>query len=76
LDRLSFIRHSRQLGFSLEEIRGLLDLSDTPNRSCAQDDAIAQRQLREVEARLVRLEALRLELQRMIGAFSVDRVAD
>ena len=59
LDRLSFIRHSRQLGFSLEAIRELLDLSDTPDRSCADVDAIAQKQLRQVGARLVRLEALR-----------------
>ena len=53
-----------------------MDLSDTPDRSCAQVDAIAQRQLRDVEARLVRLEALRVELLRMIGACNADRVAD
>ncbi|SFA68722.1 Cu(I)-responsive transcriptional regulator [Poseidonocella pacifica] len=76
LDRLAFIRHSRQLGFSLEAIRELLDLSDSPERSCAQVDAIARRQLREVEARLARLEALRTELQRMIGECKADRVAD
>ena len=76
LDRLAFIRHSRQLGFSLEAIRELLGLSDSPDRSCAEVDAIARRQLREVEARLVRLEALRVELQRMIGACNADRVAD
>ena len=76
LDRLSFIRHSRQLGFSLGAIRELLDLSDSPERSCAQVDAVAQKQLREVEARIARLEALRDELQRMIGECSADRVAD
>mgnify|MGYP003138071549 CR=1 FL=1 len=32
LDRLSFIRHSRQLGFSLDAIRELLDLSDHATR--------------------------------------------
>ena len=30
LDRLSFVRHARQLGFSLDAIRELLDLSDHP----------------------------------------------
>lgn len=76
LDRLAFIRHSRQLGFSLEAIRELLDLSDSPERSCAQVDAVAQKQLREVEARIARLEALRLELRRMIGECRADRVAN
>ncbi len=76
LDRLAFIRHSRQLGFSLEAIRELLDLSDSPERSCAEVDAIAQRQLREVEARIGRLEALRVELRRMIGECDQGQMAD
>ena len=76
LDRLAFIRHSRQLGFSLGAIRELLELSDSPERSCAEVDAVAQKQLREVEARISRLEALRAELRRMIGECSADRVAD
>lgn len=76
LDRLAFIRHSRELGFSLEAIRELLDLSDSPERSCAQVDAVAQRQLKEVEARIGRLEALRIELRRMLSECNSDRVAD
>ena len=66
LDRLSFIRHGRQLGFSLEAIRELLDLSDDPNRPCHEADIIARRQLKQVEQRMARLEALKTELQRMV----------
>jgi DNA-binding transcriptional MerR regulator len=40
VDRLSFIRHARQLGFPLEAIRELLDLSDNPDRSCHEADSI------------------------------------
>ncbi|WP_297771582.1 helix-turn-helix domain-containing protein [uncultured Roseovarius sp.] len=76
LDRLAFIRHARQLGFSLEAIRELLDLSDSPESSCADVDAVAQRQLREVEARIARLNALRVELRRMIAECNSNRVAD
>ncbi|MBM9593581.1 MerR family transcriptional regulator [Roseitranquillus sediminis] len=76
LDRLAFIRHARQLGFTLEAIRELLELSDRPERSCAEVDAIAQRQLREVSARIARLEALRGELRRMLRECQADRVAD
>lgn len=76
LDRLSFIRHARQLGFTLEAIRDLLDLSDNPGRSCADVDRIAHRQLREVEVRIARLEALRTELTRMFDECSRDTVVD
>jgi Cu(I)-responsive transcriptional regulator len=76
LDRLAFVRHARQLGFSLDAIRELLDLSDNPARSCAEVDRIAQRHLREVEARIARLEALRTELERMVQECRRDTVAD
>ena len=76
LDRLAFIRHARQLGFTLEAVRELLDLSDRPERSCAEVDAVAHRQLREVEARIARLEALRTELRRMLSECDRHRVAD
>jgi len=33
--RLKFIRHARELGFGIEEIRELLHLSDAPNTCCA-----------------------------------------
>ena len=76
LDRLAFIRHARDLGFPLEAIRELLDLSDSPERSCAQVDGVAQRQLKAVQARIARLQSLELELQRMIRECRSDRVAD
>ncbi|WP_281954713.1 MerR family transcriptional regulator, partial [Pseudophaeobacter arcticus] len=65
LDRLGFVRHGRQLGFSLEAIRELLDLADNPAQSCADADSIAQRQLKQVEDRIARLQALQIELKRM-----------
>jgi Cu(I)-responsive transcriptional regulator len=76
LDRLSFIRHARQLGFTLDAIREMLDLSDNPDRSCADVGRIAKRQLKEVEVRIERLEALRTELRRMLKECSRDTVAD
>ena len=76
LDRLSFIRHARQLGFTLEAIRELLALSDHPDRPCHEADAMAQRQLRHVEQRMARLEALRTELERMIEECRGGRAAD
>ena len=76
LDRLSFIRHSRQLGFPLDAIRELLDLSDHPDRPCSEADVIARRQLKQVEQKMERLTALRTELQRMVRECSGGKSAD
>jgi DNA-binding transcriptional MerR regulator len=76
LDRLSFIRHARDLGFPLEAIRDLLSLSDRPDQSCAAADAIARTQLAAVRARIARLKALEAELQRMVAQCAHGTIAD
>ena len=76
LDRLGFILHSRDLGFRLADIRQLLELNDDPERSCTEADAIARRHLRGVRSRIARLEALQLELERMVSECQHNRIAD
>ncbi len=66
LNRLSFIRRARDLGFSLAQVRGLLGLTDHPERSCAAADAIARQHLAEVERKIADLAALRRELDSII----------
>ncbi|MEN3177673.1 helix-turn-helix domain-containing protein [Gluconobacter sp. OJA] len=70
LERLSFIRHARELGFSLDDIRELTALSESPNESCEVVDSIAMRQLNEVRKRIRRLKALEDELERMLDQCS------
>lgn len=76
VQRLAFIRHARDLGFSLDAVRELLRMSDHPEESCAGVDAIAERRLAEVEERIRRLTALRNELKRMIAHGEHGTVAD
>lgn len=66
--RLSFVKHARQLGFSIDAIRVLLNLADNPERPCDDANDLAAEQLAEVEVRIRRLEGLRDELQRMVDA--------
>ena len=75
-DRLTFIRHARELGFPLDAIRDLLGLSDRPDQSCAEVDAIARAQLQAVEGRIARLLALKGELERMVDHCAGGRIAD
>ena len=67
LDRLKFIRHARELGFPVDDIRELLRLSAHPDAPCDAADRIAAEQLAEVERKIERLHALRTELRRMVA---------
>jgi DNA-binding transcriptional MerR regulator len=76
VDRLRFIRHARELGFEVDAIRQLLDLSDQPEHSCAAADAIARRHLAEINSRMKRLGALKREVRRMLDECAQGRIAE
>ncbi len=60
VERLAFLRRARELGFSLAEVRALLQFSDgDPGRSCGEVDALARAHLTQVDAKLAQLSALR-----------------
>lgn len=66
LRRLRFILHSRELGFSIADIRQLLAMADQPQRPCAEVDALAATHLANVRQRITRLRAMEDELARML----------
>ncbi|MBN8995214.1 MAG: helix-turn-helix domain-containing protein [Rhizobiales bacterium] len=74
--RLNFIRHARELGFEIDEIRQLLTLSEEPQASCHEADSIARHHLDEIEQRIAKLEALRAELHRMVGECGHGRICE
>lgn len=76
LDRLSFIRHSRSLGFEVSDVRELLAMSERPQNSCHQADSIARSHLGKVEHRIEQLESLRHELQRMVDECDHGHICD
>jgi len=65
--RLGFIRHAREFGFTLDQIRELLALADEGASDCRRIDAVARRQREAVRRRIRALEQLEGELDRMIG---------
>jgi DNA-binding transcriptional MerR regulator len=76
VSRLNFIRHARELGFDVEAIRELLELSEKPDQSCSEADEIARRHMAAVEHRIEQLTALRSELRRMVEECSHGRVGE
>jgi len=56
---LTFIRRSRELGFSLDEIRALLALArDSGTNTCAEVRKLASHHLADVQARIADLRAM------------------
>ena len=76
LARLSFIRRARDLGFSLDQVRALLSLSDDRSCDCAAVDRLASGHLDAVERKIADLTALRRELKAVIDSCEGGTVAD
>lgn len=64
--RLIFIRRSRDLGFSLDTIRSLLDLAADPERSCGDVDRLATEHIEEIAEKRRLLAAMQGALQDML----------
>jgi DNA-binding transcriptional MerR regulator len=67
LERLSFIRHGRDLGLPIEAIKELISLAGHPERPCADADRIAAEHLSAVREKIARLKRLETELERICG---------
>ena len=74
--RLLFIKHARELGFDVAEVRTLLSLQDEPNGSCEHIDALVADHLVAIDSKIARLVALRRELQQILACCTGGRVAD
>jgi Cu(I)-responsive transcriptional regulator len=69
---LRFIRHCRDLGFSLEQIGELLDLWQNRKRSSRQVKALAQAHIAELDAKLQELQEMRSTLEHLAHCCNGD----
>ncbi|MDQ2892193.1 MAG: helix-turn-helix domain-containing protein [Pseudomonadota bacterium] len=76
LDRMSFIKRSRDLGFTLSQVRQLLYLADDPRGPCADVDAMTAAHVVEIDRKLADLQALRGELVRRLDCCEGPTIAD
>jgi MerR family transcriptional regulator, mercuric resistance operon regulatory protein len=63
--RLHFVRRSRDLGFTLEEIRELLRLVDRGSYTCAQVEALARDHVQDIRGKIADLKRLKTVLEAM-----------
>lgn len=74
--RLNFVRRSRDLGFTLEEIRGLLGLVDGGTYTCAQVERLARDHVSEIRRKIADLRRLQKVLETMAAQCSGGAVPD
>lgn len=70
LKRLAFIKRARELGFSLEEIRALLDLVDTGTYTCAEVHHMTSEHLATVRQKIADLRRMERVLKDMAAQCS------
>ncbi len=68
LAQLQFIRRARDLGFSLDQVRKLLNLSGDARTGCASVHDTARDHIEEVDRKIASLTALRQELAQLSTA--------
>jgi MerR family transcriptional regulator, mercuric resistance operon regulatory protein len=73
---LAFIRRSRELGFSLDEIRALLRLGGPEKASCREVRKIAAHHLEDIRAKLSDLKKLERVLAKTVAQCSGKSVPD
>lgn len=72
--RLRFVLRGRELGFSIEEVRGLLELVDGGNHTCGEVKARTERHLTDVRTKIADLRRIEAILTRTAGQCSGDAV--
>ena len=66
--RLGFVRRSRELGFSIKEVRALLDLAAGGHESCGEARDLAAIHLRDVRSRIADLRRMQCVLAETVRA--------
>lgn len=75
LGRLAFIRHCRSLDLTLDEVRVLLRVKDSPHDDCGEVNGLLEAHIAHVGYRVRELKALERELKQLRGQCGCSREA-
>jgi len=76
LRRLVFIRRSRELGFTIEEIRALLELVDGGSYTCGDIQALTMEHLENIRQKIADLKKLEKSLAKIASQCSGEKVPE
>jgi len=74
--RLAFVRRARDLGFSLDDVRALLQLTGGQRVACAKVKSITEKHLADIRQRIKELKQLERMLSAMVTQCKGDEVSD
>lgn len=74
--RLVFVRRSRELGFTIEEIRALLDLVDGGDYTCCEVQSLTMAHLESIREKIADLKKLEKTLAKIASQCSGDEVPE
>jgi DNA-binding transcriptional MerR regulator len=73
--QIRFIKRAQELGFTLREIKGLLELNADPRATCADVKRRAGAKLREIDRKILDLRKMKRSLARLSAACGNGRRA-
>src|SRR5260370_3569314 len=73
LKRLHFVRRGRELGFSLDELRGLLHLVDGHSYTCGEVHALTVEHLTDIRQKIADLRRLERVMSDMAARCTADQ---
>lgn len=76
IERIRFIRRAQGAGLRLDQIRQVLDISDTGHPPCQHVEDLVRQRLAEVDARIAELEQARHVLQDVAARAAAQDPAD
>lgn len=76
IEKIRFIKNAQALGFTLEEIEGLIGLQVSHRARCGQVKARAEAKLRDVNAKIDALQAMRKTLLRLVRSCRAGRTTE
>ena len=76
LHKLKFLHRARSLGFTIDQCRQLLSLYEDESRASADVKALAKQHLKEIDAKVAELNAMKATLETLVRACRGDHRPD
>ncbi len=70
---LRFIKHAKEIGFSLKQISEIFSIDNDKNNTCARVKKLAQEKVAEIDKRIYSLNLIRKELLSLISQCEVKK---